>query len=99
MGDYTHTGLNVVGLHVPDAGSGPYNNMQEALAAGHDTLNPETGMYVIGVEIDGAFVPLIEEKASLVFDRIRLAQQQQQQAQQAQQQQTQTDTSGQQTQG
>ena len=75
MSDYTHDKLKVVGRHVPDANGGPFNNAQEAQAAGHDTLNPVTGMYEIGVEIDGAFVPLLTEKASTVFDAIELAKQ------------------------
>lgn len=75
MADYTHEKLQVVGRHVPDPAGGPFKNMQEALAAGHDTLNPVTGMYELGVVIDGAFVPLVSEKASLVFDRIEQAKQ------------------------
>jgi len=71
--DYTHAGLEVVGRHVPEANAGPFTSIQDAQAAGYDTLNPVTGTYEIGVVIDGAFVPLISEKASLVFDRIDLA--------------------------
>jgi hypothetical protein len=84
MGDYTHSDLKVVGRHVPDPGSGPFQNAQEAQAAGYDTLNPVTGMYELGVEVDGAFVPLIVEKASLVFDRIQLAKQQRESEQSSQ---------------
>src|SRR5690348_12610932 len=76
MADYTHTDLQLVGRHVPDAAGGPFENMNQATAAGHDVLNPVTGMYEIGVVIEGAFVPLIAEKASLVFDRIDAARQQ-----------------------
>lgn len=88
MSDYTHDNLTLVGRHVPETPDGGFANMQEAQAAGHDTLNPVTGMYEIGVVIDGAFVPIFADKASLVFDRIDLAKRQaaQQQAQQAQQQ-------------
>lgn len=75
MSDYTHDKLQVVGRHVPDENGGPFANMQEALKAGHDVLNPTTGMYEIGVLIDGAFVPLVTEKASLVYDKIALAKQ------------------------
>lgn len=78
MTDYTHTDLQLVGRHVPDPGGGPFENMNQAAAAGHDVLNPVTGMYEIGVVIEGAFVPLIAEKASLVFDRIDNARAQQQ---------------------
>jgi len=75
MADYTHTDLQLVGRHVPDEGGGPFENMNQAMAAGHDVVNPVTGMYEIGVLIEGAFVPLITEKASLVFDRIEIAKQ------------------------
>ncbi len=73
-----YTTLELVGRHVPDPASGPFENMQQAQAAGHDVLNPVTGMYEIGALIDGAFVPIVTEKASLVFDRIDAARQQQQ---------------------
>ena len=55
--------LQLVGRHVPDEGSGPFKNMAEATAAGHDTVNPTTGVYQIGVLVDGAFVVLLEESA------------------------------------
>lgn len=76
MGDYTHTDLQLVGRHVPDPIVGTFENAQQAQAAGYDTTNPVTGTYEIGVIIEGAFVPLISEKASLVFDRIDVAKQQ-----------------------
>lgn len=88
MTDYTHTDLQLVGRHVPDENAGPFDNAQQAQAMGYDTLNPVTGTYEIGVVIEGAFVPMISEKASLVFDRIDVAKQQAQAdaaAQQAQQ--------------
>jgi hypothetical protein len=71
MADYDT--LTLVGRHVPEEGSGPFENMNQATAAGHDVLNPVTGMYEIGALIDGAFVPIVTEKASLVFDAIELA--------------------------
>lgn len=80
MTDYTHTDLQIVGRHVPDEIAGPFDNAQQAQAAGYDTMNPVTGTYEIGVVIEGAFVPLISEKASLVFDRIDVAKQQAQDA-------------------
>ena len=80
MADYTHTDLQIVGRHVPDANAGPFDNAQQAQAAGYDTLNPVTGTYEIGVVIEGAFVPLISEKASLIFDRINVAADQAQQS-------------------
>ena len=73
MADYTHTNLKVVGRHVPDGGAGPFKDAQEAQKAGYDTLTPVSGTYEIGVVIEGAFVPLISEKASLVFDKINQA--------------------------
>lgn len=79
MADYTHDNLQIVGRHVPDPGAGPFDNAQQAAAMGYDTLNPVTGTYEIGVIIEGAFVPIISEKASLVFDRIDNAAQQAQQ--------------------
>ena len=88
MADYTYENLSVAARHVPDPSGGPFQNMAEAAAAGHDVINPVTGTFEVGVIIEGAFVPLISEKASLVFDRIDLAKQQQQQ-QDAQQAQTQ----------
>jgi len=84
MADYTHDNLTVVGRHVPDSNSGPFENAQAAQAAGHDTLNPVTGMYQIGVVIDGAFVPIITEKASQVFDAIELGKKQAQEQASAQ---------------
>ena len=75
MADYTHSKLQVVGRHVPDANSGPFTSMQDAQAAGYDVLNPVTGLYQIGVEIEGAFVPILSEKASLIMDQIALAKQ------------------------
>lgn len=77
MTDYTHTDLQLVGRHVPDPNGGPFENAQQAQAAGYDTMNPVTGTYEIGVVIEGAFVPLISEKASLVFDRIDVAKREQ----------------------
>lgn len=77
MADFTHTDLQLVGVHVPDETAGPFDNAQQAQAAGYDTMNPITGTYQIGVVIEGAFVPLISEKASLIFDKIELAAQQQ----------------------
>lgn len=68
--DLTHDNLQLAGLHIPDTGSGPFADMNEATAAGYDTLNPVTGVYQIGVVIEGAFVPIITEKASLIYDLI-----------------------------
>lgn len=90
MSDNTHDNLTLVGRHLPDENSGPFDNMQQAQAAGYDVMNPVTGTYQIGAVIDGAFVPMFSEKASLVFDRIDTAK-----AQAAQQQQQATPPSAQ----
>jgi hypothetical protein len=97
MTDYTHTDLQLVGRHVPDPNAGPFDNAQQAQSAGYDTMNPVTGTYEIGVRIEGAFVPLISEKASLIFDRIEVAKQAQSQEQAAQPQQPAAGTSTPQT--
>ena len=65
--------LTLVGRHVPDEGSGPFKNMQEATAAGHDTINPTTGVYQIGVLVDGAFVTLLEESAGRFANLVDVA--------------------------
>lgn len=62
--------LTLAGRHVPDENSGPFSSAQEAQAAGYDVLNPVTGMYEVGALIDGQFVPIISEKASLIFDKV-----------------------------
>lgn len=85
MADYDT--LTLVGRHVPDAGSGPFSSFDEANAAGYDVLTPVTGMYEIGALIDGQFVPIISEKASLIFDRVAAAKQAQAEAEAAQPQQ------------
>lgn len=86
MSDFTE--LQLVGRHVPDPGAGPFDNAQQAQAAGYDVTDPVTGTYEIGAMVDGAFVPIIVEKASLVFDRVDLAKQQAAQAQDSSQAQT-----------
>lgn len=65
--------LQLVGRHVPDEGSGPFKNMAEATAAGHDTVNPTTGVYQIGVLVDGAFVTLLEESAGRFHNLVEVA--------------------------
>lgn len=56
--------LQLVGRHVPDANGGPFKTIQEAQAAGHDTINPVTGVYQVGVLVDGVFVPIMEDAAA-----------------------------------
>ena len=65
--------LQLVGRHVPDEGSGPFKNMAEATAAGHDTINPVTGVYQVGVLVDGAFVTLFEESAGRFHNLVEVA--------------------------
>src|SRR5215472_12601715 len=65
--------LQLAGRHVPDENSGPFSSMQEAQAAGYDVLNPVTGFYEIGALIDGQFVTILSEKASLIFDQVAAA--------------------------
>lgn len=65
--------LQLVGRHVPDDNSGPFNNMQDAMAAGHDTINPTTGVYQIGVLVGGAFVTLLEEPAARFYNLVDVA--------------------------
>lgn len=66
MSDYTHANLKLHGRHVPEEWDGRGDNP-------YDTAEPTTGFYEIGVEIDGAFVPLSRIKAGKVFDAIELA--------------------------
>lgn len=91
MSDNTHDNLEIVGRHVPDAMVDAQGNPASPLALGYDTPSPVTGTYQIGVMIEGAFIPIISEKASLVFDRIDVAKHQAAE-QQASQQQSQPDS-------
>lgn len=71
MSDYEL--LQFAGRHVPDAGSGPFKNIQDAMAAGHDTINPTTGTYELGVVKDGVFVPILEESAGRFANLLEVA--------------------------
>lgn len=66
MSDYTHTGLEVVGRHLPDSSLEDDGN-------GNKVSVPLPGMYQIGVEVDGVFVPLAERKAAGLFADIERA--------------------------
>lgn len=68
-----YTNLTLEARHLPTDNGGPFSSIQDAIAAGYDTLNPVTGIVEFGVVLDGAFIPLISEKASLVHDAIELA--------------------------
>lgn len=65
-----YTSVKVVARHVPDENGGPFSSIQDAIAAGYDVRDPVTGIVQIGVLLDGAFIPLLSEKASLVHDAI-----------------------------
>jgi hypothetical protein len=81
MAENGYDTLTLVGRHVPDPMVNAQGNPASPQELGHDTVNPVTGVYEIGAMIDGAFVPIMVEKASLVFDRIALAKQNAPQAQ------------------
>lgn len=59
--------LQLVGRHIPDE---PDPNRPTP----HDTPNPVTGNYQIGVLYDGAFVPILEESAGRFFHLVEQAQ-------------------------
>lgn len=68
--EYTHTGLPLVGKHIPD-----YS--MEKDADGNSIKVELPGKYHIGTIIDGVFVPLVERKAAGLFkdiERVRAAQ-------------------------
>jgi hypothetical protein len=72
MASYTHDNLKVVGVHRPD-----YS--MEAGPDGNRMRVDLPGDYVIGVEIDGAFVPVTTIKKSTLDTMVEQAQLQQQQ--------------------
>lgn len=72
-----YTTLTLVGRHVPEPMVNAAGNPASPQELGHDVIDPVTGVYEIGAIIEGAFVPILTEKASLVFDAINLAKQQQ----------------------
>ena len=63
MSSELYSGLGIKVRHVPDDNAGPFESMAHALAAGHDTLHPVTGVLQFGVELDGHFVVLATRKA------------------------------------
>lgn len=66
--DYTWTDLKLVGKHVPDS-------EEDSPPDAHDVDDPKTGTVLIGVEVDGAFLPIFSERAGFVFSRIERAKQ------------------------
>lgn len=89
MSDHLYTNVPVHVRHIPEPGSGPFSNADDARRAGYDTVNPVTGVVQVGVEIDGHFLVLLERKAPGVLADVKRAKQAQaeQQQQQAEQQQ------------
>lgn len=71
--EYTHTGLEVVGRHLPD-------ESMEKDASGNNVSVELPGRYQVGVVIEGVFVPLAERKAAGLFADIERARQSQEQS-------------------
>ena len=61
-----HSNLKVVGRHLPDSSL-------EDDGLGNKTSVDLPGMYQIGVEVEGVFVPLAERKAAGLFADIARA--------------------------
>lgn len=68
--DYTHTGLNLVGIHEPE-----FSNDRGADGNYEKTELP--GFYTIGTEVEGVFVPLVRIKAGRLLQQIERAKQSQ----------------------
>jgi hypothetical protein len=67
-GDYTHTGIELVGRHVPET--------HEEVVGMHQRRDVELpGEYHIGALIEGAFIPLARLKAAEVLEAVERAQQ------------------------
>lgn len=66
MTEYSHENLSVFGIHEPDYSlePGPDGNKVKVELPGN---------YTIGVEVEGAFVPLARFPAGRLFKDIRLA--------------------------
>lgn len=64
--EYTHTGLPLVGKHIPDYSIEKDND-------GNSIKVELPGKYHIGTIIDGVFVPLVERKAAGLFKDIERA--------------------------
>lgn len=64
--EYMHTGLSLVGKHIPD-----YSFEKDA--DGNNIKIELPGMYRVGTIIDGVFVPLAERKAAGLFKDIERA--------------------------
>lgn len=73
MSDHLYSNVPVHVRHVPDEGSGPFESMQHAQAAGYDTIAPVTGVIQVGVEVDGHFIVIGTRKAPGVFADIKRA--------------------------
>ena len=66
--EYTHTGLSLVGKHVPD-------HSMETMADGTKAKVELPGHYYVGVVIDGVFKPLAKYGAAGLFADIERAKQ------------------------
>lgn len=66
--DYTHTGLELVGIHEPETS-------QEPVGPGQYESRELPGHYTLGVEIDGAFVRLFRFPAGNLLRDIERAKQ------------------------
>lgn len=66
--EYTHTGLSLVGKHVPD-------HSMETMADGTRARVELPGHYLVGVVIDGVFKPLAKFGAAGLFADIERAKQ------------------------
>lgn len=70
MSDDTTRTVTLTARYVPGDNGGPFTTMQDAVAAGHDTLNPETGTYQVGIVDEGVFIPIYEDAAAHIFGLI-----------------------------
>jgi hypothetical protein len=66
VSEYTHTGLNLVGIHEPETSIDP-------VGPGEYTKRELPGFYTIGTEIEGVFVPLARLKAGKLLQDIERA--------------------------
>lgn len=66
MSEYTHTGLELVGLHEPEYSVDP-------VGPGEYTKRELPGFYTLGTEVDGVFVPLVRLKAGKLLQDIERA--------------------------
>ena len=68
-----YTPVQLAYRHVPEEFGGPFSDMREAQNAGHDTLNPTTGIVQLGILVEGGFAPLWEDSAGRFFHLVETA--------------------------